>query len=156
MSAFTESVVEEAALSWLESLGYVIKDGLAIAPGEFGAERMDYSQVILEDRLRQAFVRLNPELPSEALDDAFRRLTRPDGVNLDTRNRVLHRWLVDSVTVGYRRADGSIGWAQAQVIDFDTPDNNNWLAVNPCRRLTILRCGSSLPISVREGLCDIK
>lgn len=31
---FTESVVEDAALAWLESLGYTIKYGPEIAPGE--------------------------------------------------------------------------------------------------------------------------
>ena len=30
---FTESVVEQAALAWLESLGYVVKHGADIAPG---------------------------------------------------------------------------------------------------------------------------
>ena len=38
--------------------------------------------------------------------------------------------LVDGVTVEYRRPDGSIAGAQARVIDFDDPDNNDWLAVN--------------------------
>ena len=31
---FTESVVEDAALAWLESLGYAVKHGPEIAPGE--------------------------------------------------------------------------------------------------------------------------
>ena len=47
---FTESVVEEAALEWLGSRGYAIKHGPDIAPGEVGAERTDYAQVILERR----------------------------------------------------------------------------------------------------------
>lgn len=126
----TESVVEDAALAWLESLGYGVKHGPDIAPGELAAERTNYAQIILEDRLRQALVRLNPSLPSEALDDAFRKLTRPEGPTLETRNRALHRLLVDGVTVEYRRPDGSIAGAQAQVIDFEQPDNNDWLAVN--------------------------
>ena len=42
----------------------------------------------------------------------------------------MHRLLVDSVTVEYRRKDGSIAGTQAQVIDFESPDNNDWLAVN--------------------------
>ena len=33
MTAFTESVVEAAALEWLESLGYAVKHGPEIAPG---------------------------------------------------------------------------------------------------------------------------
>ena len=38
--AFTESIVEEAALAWLESLGWSVRHGLEIAPGESKAERI--------------------------------------------------------------------------------------------------------------------
>lgn len=38
VSALTESVVEQAALAWLESLGWSVRHG-QIAPGEPGAER---------------------------------------------------------------------------------------------------------------------
>lgn len=44
MPAFTESVVEDAALAWLESLSYAIKHGLEIPPGEPAAERQDYGR----------------------------------------------------------------------------------------------------------------
>ena len=50
-----------------------------IAPGEAAAERDDYGEVVLERRLRAALARLNPALPAEALEDAFRKLTRPEG-----------------------------------------------------------------------------
>jgi hypothetical protein len=33
VSAFSESVLENAALAWLESLGYTVKHGPEIAPG---------------------------------------------------------------------------------------------------------------------------
>lgn len=107
MTRFTESVVEDAALVWLESLGYAVKHGPEIAPGELFAERADYGQVILADRLRQALVRLNPTLPGEAIEDAFRKVIRLDGATLDTRNRAFHRLLVDGVNVEYR-ANGGI------------------------------------------------
>jgi hypothetical protein len=64
--------------------------------------------------LRQALVRLNRDLPPEALDDAFRKLTRADAPSLIERNRAVHRMLVDGVTVEYRRPDGSIAGAQAR------------------------------------------
>jgi len=99
---FTESEVESSALAWLESLGYAIRHGLEIAPGEPDAERDDYGQVVLERRLRHALARLNPGLPAEALDDAFRRLTRADAPTLEGRNHLLHRLLVDGVTVPTR------------------------------------------------------
>ena len=127
---FTESVVEDAALTWLAGLGWAVKHGPEIAPGELSAERSDYGQVVLEQRLRDALARLNPNLPPEALNDASRKLTRPEGPTLEVRNRALHRVLVDGVTVEYGTRDGPIRGAQARVIDFDDPDNNDWLAVN--------------------------
>jgi type I restriction enzyme R subunit len=95
----TESVIEQAALAWLESLGWVVKHGPEIAPGELWAERRDYSQVLLEDRLRQGLARLNPQLPAGALEDAFRKIIRPEGPTLDARNRAFHHLLIDGVTV---------------------------------------------------------
>jgi type I restriction enzyme R subunit len=130
MPGFTESIVESAGLAWLERLGWTVKHGPEIAPGELAAERDDFSQVVLTQRLRDALVRLNPTLPAEALNDAFRKLTRPEGPTLEARNRALHRLLVDGVTVEYRTADGSIRGAQASVLDFDDPGNNDWLVVN--------------------------
>lgn len=45
MTTFNESIIEEATLSWLENIGYSVKNGLEIAPGEPAAERADYGQV---------------------------------------------------------------------------------------------------------------
>ena len=105
MSAFTESVVEDAALAWLEALGYALLHWPRIAAGEPGAERNDqnYRDVILEIRLRDALARLNPALQPEALDDAWRKLTRVGAPSLVERNRAVHRMLVDGVTVELRR-----------------------------------------------------
>ena len=128
--SITESVVEEAALAWLKDVGWSVLYGATIAPGELSAERDDYGQVILEARLRNALVRLNPGLPAEALEDAFRKLTRPEGADLVARNRAAHRLLIDGVTVEYRTKQGDIRGAQARVIDFDGPANNDLVAVN--------------------------
>ena len=158
--SFTESIVEDAALAWLAGLGYAVLHGPDIAVGMPGAERSDpnYRDVVLEGRLRQALVRLNPDLPAEALEDAFRKLTRTDAPSLVERNRAVHRMLVDGVTVEYRRKDGSIAGAQAQVIDFDAPDNNDWLAVNQftvaegqhTRRPDVVLFVNGLPLAVIE------
>ena len=129
---FSESVLEEASLAWLVDVGWRGLLGPAQAANARGAERSDtgYQDVPLERRLRQTLKRLNPDLSREALDDAHRRLRRVDTGILVERNRGAHRMLVDGVTVEYRRPDGSIGGAQARVIDFDEPGNNDWLAVN--------------------------
>lgn len=41
MIGFTESVVVDAALAWLEALGYAVLHGPDIAVGMSGAERSD-------------------------------------------------------------------------------------------------------------------
>ncbi len=158
MNGFTESVVEEAALAWLASAGWQVCNGGAIAPGEPAAERDEFGQVVLAQRLRDALARLNPTLPPETLEDAFRKLTRPEGADLIVRNRALHRLLVDGVTVEYRDADGGIRGAQARVIDFDNPSNNDWLAVNQfsvvenkhARRPDVVLFVNGLPLAVLE------
>lgn len=130
--AFTESVVEDAALEWLQGLGYSIQNGPLLAVGEMFAERTDpnFRDTILAGRLKEALERLNPELPCEAIEDAFRKLTRLDAPTLIERNRDFHRLLVNGVTVEYRDKEGKIAGAQAWAVDFDDPDNNDWLAVN--------------------------
>ncbi len=102
MAKFTESEVEEAALEWLESIGWRVVHGPDIAPWVPGAERDDYSAVVLERRLREALARLNPDLPSAALDDTLRKLIRPEGATLEVRNRVFHRLIVDGAMTAAR------------------------------------------------------
>ncbi len=130
MTALNESAVEFAALEWLAGLGWQTTHGPDIAPDATGAERDDYGQVVLDRRLRDALARLNPSLPASALDDAFRNLTLPEGVTLETCNRSFHRMLVNGVTVEYRSGDGNIRGEPARVIDFDDWAANDWLAVN--------------------------
>ena len=154
MTTITEADVEQAALSWLENVGWKTAHG----PDLILNERSDYGSVILQSRLRDAIVRLNPELPAKARDDTFTKLTRPTGSNLVTRNREFHRMLVNGVTVEYRAGDGIIRGAQAQVFDFDNAAANDLLAVNQftvtenqnTRRADIVLFVNGLPLGVIE------
>ena len=153
----TESVVESAALDWFRKLGYHVMGGPDLLPGA-GALRADYGTVVFESGVREAVARLNPDLPAEALDDAVRRLSRPAGATLEARNRAFHRMLVDGVTVEYVDAGGTVRGGQVRVIDFDAPDNNDWLAVNQFtvvenaheRRPDIVLFVNGLPLGVVE------
>ncbi len=158
MTAFTESVVEDAALDWLKASGWRVAHGPDIAPDMPTAERRDYGEVVLGARLRDALARLNPALPPEALEDAWRKLTRPEGTDLIQRNRALHRLVVNGVTVEYRTREGEVRGAQARVIDFDKPASNDWLAVNQfsvtenkhSRRPDVMLFVNGLPLAVLE------
>ncbi len=158
MSRFTESHVEDAALAWLAGLGWGCAYGPDIAPGEPNAERADYREVLLAARLRAAIQDLNSQLPEEAIADAFRRITNPEGSTLEMRNRAFHRMLVNGVTVEYRHSDGDIRGVQAKIIDFDDPDANDFLAVNQFtvsesgieRRPDIVLFVNGLPLGIIE------
>jgi len=155
---FTESVVEEAALEWFGALGYAVVAGPSIAPGEPAAERTSYEQVLLEGRLREALRRLNPTVPGEALDEAFRKLTRISSPQLVDANHELHYYLVNGVSVEYLRTDGTIGYDPVRVLDFDAPEQNDWLVVNQftvtefghTRRPDVVVFVNGLPLAVLE------
>jgi len=155
---FAESVVEDAALTWFESLGWRVAFGLDIAPGEPAAERNNHREVILEQRLRDSLSRLNPILPAESLDDAYRKVMRFEGPTLEARNREFHRAAVNGVTVEYRTDAGDIRGAQVKLFDFENPDNNDFLAVNQftvsenkqVRRPDIMLFVNGLPLGILE------
>ena len=130
MTTLTEADVEEVALSWLRGLGWQTAYGPDIAPETQEAERSDFGQVVLENRLRQALKDLNPDLSPAALETGLRRLTAPDGPTLEARNRHFHRGLINGVTVDVRGPDGTVSGLPARVVDFENPANNDWLAVN--------------------------
>ena len=157
MAYLSESVVEQAALDWFRALGYDVVGGPDMPPGPH-ALRESYADTIFPSVLRGALARLNPNLPAEALDDAFRKLTRPEGPTLEARNRAFHRLAVDGVTVEYRDADGSIRGAPVRMFDFEQPSNNDWLVVNQFtvvegnheRRPDIVLFVNGLPLAVVE------
>jgi type I restriction enzyme R subunit len=156
--AFTESVVEQSTLAWLEALEYTIVNGPDIAPGEANAERSSFADVILVDRLRSALARINPTIPAEALDEALRKVTHTETPSLVENNRRLHKLLTEGVDVEYRRTDGSIAGDKVWLIDFANPDNNEFLAVNQftvvedrhTRRPDVVVFVNGLPLAVVE------
>ena len=132
--------------------------GPDIGADQPGEERADYGAVVLERRLSDALARLNPDLPIEALDDAYRKLTRPEGSTLKARNRAFHCMLVEGGNVEYRTAAGAIRGAQAAVLDYAKPAANDFLAVNQVtvserdrtRRPDIMLFVNVLPLGVIE------
>ena len=125
-----ESDVEEAALDWLADLGYTVGHGPNIAPDAPNAERSTYKEVVLTNRLQDAVVRLNPNIPTDAQQDAISKVLNPDSSVLVQNNRAFHQMLVDGIEVEYRQTDGRIRGDRVRLIDFDSPENNDWLAVN--------------------------
>jgi type I restriction enzyme R subunit len=153
-----ESDVEEHTLGWLQDLGYTTLFGPDIAPGESKAERENWQDVVLKQRLAAAIAQLNSDIPADAREAALRKILHPDSPSLVGNNRAFHRMLVDGVEVEYQRPDGTIKGDQVRLIDFDHPEKNDWLAVNQFtvienhnnRRPDILLFVNGLPLIVIE------
>lgn len=104
--------------------------------------RKDTRDVVLVRDLRAALIRLNPELPPAAIEDAVTALTQHDATrSLVQHNRGFHALLRDGVPVRWRDAAGQLRQTQARVIDFRDPLNNRFLAVRELK-ITGLRTPS--------------
>ncbi|MDA8150927.1 MAG: type I restriction endonuclease subunit R [Nitrospiraceae bacterium] len=155
--ALTESGLENIVLGWFGELGYTILHGPEIAPETPQAERSSYSDPLLPARVHSALSRLNPHLPPEALEEAFRKLTRIDSPTLIQRNHAFHRFLVEGIPVEYRTRDRIVS-DSARLFDLSNLDNNDWVVVNQLtvveghhnRRPDIVVFVNGIPLGVIE------
>lgn len=92
--------------------------------------RNDTRDVVLTRDLRAALVKLNPDLPAKAIEEAITKLTAHDfSRSLLQHNKEFHKLIRDGVQVSYHDANGHLRHATARVIDFKNPTNNRFLAV---------------------------
>ncbi len=157
LNTIYESDIEEATLDWLADLDYTVLHGPNIAPDVPNAERSTYKEVILTNRLREVIARLNPTIPVNAQQEAFRKVFNPDSPALVQNNRSFHQMLVGGIEVEYRTSDGTIRGDRVRLIDFDSPENNDWLAVNQFTVVGTSKCRpdvvlfiNGLPLAVIE------
>ena len=131
----TESQIEQYALDILANLGWQVLHGPDIGPDGSAAER-ELRQVVLPGRLYNALVRLNPHIPEPALSEAMRRLTQISKLSLVENNHDFHQLLVAGAPVQYRTSSGEVKYDIVRVVDFTSPRNNDFAAVN---QLTVLQ-----------------
>ncbi len=162
MTKYAETDLELATLEWLEGLGYAIVGGPEIAPPPDGEkpERKSYADVILEERLRRAIEKFNPNIPPDAKEEAFKKVAQVihSTPSLIANNKIFHSYLRDGVDVEYMRADGTVAGDKAYLADFKNADNNDFLAVNQYtvienninRRPDVVIFINGLPVAVIE------
>lgn len=93
--------------------------------------RTDTKEVVLTRDLRAALARLNPELPTNAVDEVLRQLMVYDvSRSMVQHNRDFYRLLRGGVPVEFRDEAGHRKTVRARVIDFENkPGSNRFLAV---------------------------
>jgi type I restriction enzyme R subunit len=143
----TESLLEQASLDWFHDLGYQLAFGPDLAPDGTSPQRQSYQEVILPQRLADALLTLNPSLPASVLAEAFRQLSHPSQPSLLLNNHAFHQMLIEGIPVEYQSSDGRLVSARVQVVDFEHPEENDWLAVN---QFTVIASGPNPAQSINR------
>lgn len=126
---FDEETLELATLEILEGLGYEHIKGPDISPGGEYPERDSYSDVILQDRVKNALFRINRNLPQEALDEAYRQIIAFNSPSLEENNKHFHNLMVNGIDVSFKE-NGEDRTKKAYIMDFENIENNDFIAVN--------------------------
>jgi type I restriction enzyme, R subunit len=129
MNKLTEDKIEQFSISLLEGLGYEYKHGGVIAPDGEHQERETYSDVVLKGRLTHAIDTLNPSIPPDARHQALREILNIASPDLLNNNETFHRYLTEGITVEYQKDNETRG-EPVWLIDWEHPENNEFLAVN--------------------------
>lgn len=117
-----ESDIEEAAIVWLQQLGYDYANGADI--------HRSFKSVILQDRLTSFLYRQYPHIPQVVLQDTLRELLYNEGSDPDIRNRAFHIKLSQGKDIAWKDKDGNDKVDHIYCIDYSNPANNEFLAVN--------------------------
>ena len=116
-------LVELPAHQVFKELGYETLEGT-----DLNDERKNYNDVLLTKRLGTKIRQLNPDLPEIVYVTAINRvksLTNPAAIE---NNREFHQMLLAGVKVPYQ-SEGHTKYYAIKLVDFETPTNNDFLAV---------------------------
>ena len=122
---FTEDAYEQVLIAlFRDELGYAYECGYEV-------ER-DYREPFHREDLLASMRRLNPALPSDAMDDGIRQITSIHVGTLEQNNEQFTLWMQNGLEVGYLQ-DGEERTALMRLIDYERPERNLFKVVNQWR-----------------------
>lgn len=130
-SLFTEDTYEQAIIELFENMGYEH----LYAPD---MDR-DYSNPLLESVLRSSLVKINKDLPIEAIEEAIAKLKNFDTGSLVQKNIVFMDYLQNGITVKFF-VKGEEQSKIVRLVDYDVERNNSFYVVN---QFTLLENGNN-------------
>lgn len=159
MKAFLpEADLEQALLEQFQDLGYCLDHAQNMGPDGHHPERESHAEIVLKKRFEDAVARINPGLPPEARQDAIRKMMQSELPSLLEENRRIHKLMTEGADVEYYADDGVLTAGKVALIDFDRPEQNDWLAVSQFiviagpqqRRPDVVVFVNGLPLAVIE------
>src|SRR5699024_10793064 len=121
MCKFTEATYEEAIIKLFENMGYEY----IYAPDY----DRDYTCPFLEGVLKDSLVRINRDLPMEAIDDALSKLKNFDTGSLLQKNMIFMDYLQNGITVKFF-VKGEEQSSIVRLIDYQNVNNISFYVVN--------------------------
>lgn len=123
-----DTLVEQPAIALFESLGWETGNLYAEWTGSSSSEgRQTQQDVVLKGRLRAALSKLNPDLPSDAINLVVEELARDRSKLLPVNaNQEVYRLLKDGVPVPVTDEHGHNTLKVAKVIDWGNVEENDF------------------------------
>lgn len=160
MAFINESHIEEADIQfYLDELGYSEHIN-AWEKKLVGRDTL--KDVVLKDRLKHSLEKLNPHLPQESIEEALVELTKSRATLTPVMaNKEIYELIKNGVQVTFKNEDGTEEEDYVKVIDFDQPDQNEFVVVsqlsieyqqtdNITRRPDVLLYVNGLPLVMIE------
>jgi len=139
MTKITENTIEEFSIELLERLGYQYIYAPDIAHDGEKPERASYEEVLLTERLQNAIRRINPKVPADSQEEAFKEIQRINSPELLANNENFHQMLTEGINVSYQK-DGHDRGDLVWLIDFKNPENNEFIVAN---QFTVIENGNN-------------
>ena len=122
MTAFyTEADYENSIIELFQNMGYRYLYGPDV-------ER-DFNSPIYEPELVEALNRINPDMPSDAINDALFKLKNFENAELVQKNELFMDYLQHGVEVRYT-AKGEERSGLVYLVDYNNPSNNSFIVAN--------------------------
>jgi type I restriction enzyme R subunit len=129
----TEQTLENNIISEiLRPLGYKHIHGPEIAPEEditHPYKRESYEQVILTPILKEALIKINPDVKIELINEAIKKITNITSPDQTHNNETFHNYLTDGIELEYLE-DGDMRGQKINLVDYNNLDNNQYHCTN--------------------------
>ncbi len=127
-SGIPEKEWEALAMEVLGELAWEPREGASIAKGS--GERESWEELIIPGRLREAIARINPDLPTSAIEDVTNEVLSVTSRDAIAENERMHGFLTKGIrSVVYSDAYGAEHNPTIWLIDKRDLANNDYLAV---------------------------
>ncbi|MBK5077392.1 type I restriction endonuclease subunit R [Lactococcus lactis] len=118
---FAEDNYENAVIQLFEHLGYSYIYGPDVV--------RDYTEALYLDELEPALSRINPSLPSVAIDEAINKLKKFENGSLLQKNEVFMNYLQNGIEVSYYYKEEQQNEI-VKLVDFENIDKNTFTVIN--------------------------